>query len=292
MRNRIRNINILVILLVSVFLIIPKDVSAINTVECDSDAAEFTCEYYLPESDILPSGTKEILLSTLGYPFGGHLIVLDGKATHYEMTFTYNICTDGKGGMKADIHTWNTGAYNLDIEKFLKNPEYFYDADTYEARCPYAYIRVNNNLGWFESSYIKIRKTKDNVNELCTACVIYGKDGYLKNYNGKPFITDPSSVPSESYDDCTAILGTEEYSLGWLIKKFLFYFKILIPVLILVLSTIEFVKAIIINDEDTMKKTQKRLIIRIIVAIILFLVPTIVDLLLDVFGLTAGRCQL
>lgn len=270
------------------FLFVPKNVMAADTIVCNNEAAKFTCEYNLPSSGLLPSDAKEFAAYFIGGLVGG----ITTKATHDEMQFKYNICTDGKGGMKADIYTWNTGDYELNIANFIESPAYFYEGDDYTARCPDAYIRVDNNYGILEDSKIKIRKTKGNVNSPCFHCTVYRVQADMINYNGNPFYTDPTSFSSTSFDDCNAILGTEEYSLGWLIKKFLLYFKVLIPIIVLTLSVVEFVKAIIVNDDDTLKKAQKRLIIRLVIAIVLFLVPTIVDLLLDVFGFTASNCNL
>lgn len=284
--KKTKKILFLIILFVSLFFVFPNDVHAISASQCNDEAAKFRCQYYIPESGLIPDSIGEGILSVLS-PAG----YLDSNPTHYEMWFTYDICTDGRGGMVGTFSSFNAeGMYDVNAYPFLENPEYFYDRDTLTAKCPNAFIRVNNNT--FSKGEIKIRKTKQNVMDLCTACTVYEVEADMLNYNGNPFYTDPTSFPSDPFDDCRAILGTEDYSLGWLIKKFLLYFKVLIPIVVLILSVVEFVKAIIINDEDTLKKAQKRLIIRLVIAIVLFLIPTIVDLLLDVFGFTASNCNL
>ena len=43
------------------------------------------------------------------------------------------------------------------------------------------------------------------------------------------------------------------------------------------------------NDDDSMKKAQKKLMIRLILAVALFLVPTLVTVLLNIFGITTNE---
>ena len=282
--KRLNKILFLILLFVGVFFI-PSNVRAANTTVCNDEAAKFRCEYYIPESELIDSFGDVILAQF------NPAVYFSSNPTHYEMWFIYDICTDGRGGMVGTFSSYNAeGIYDISAYPFLDDASYFYEGDNFTARCPDAFIRVNNNS--LSRGEIKIRKTKRNVMEVCTTCTVYQVAADMLNYNGKPFYIDPLSFPSKSFDDCNAILGTEDYSLGWLIKKFLLYFKVLIPIVVLALSVVEFVKAIIVNDDDTLKKAQKRLIIRLVIAIVLFLVPTIVDLLLDVFGFTASNCNL
>lgn len=97
--------------------------------------------------------------------------------------------------------------------------------------------------------------------------------------------------------NCTSLLGdvpedgSDNGSVSWLLNKFFMYFKICVPIIVLIFSTVDFVKAIILNNDDNMKKAYNKLIIRIIIAIVLFLVPHLVQLLLTIFGMDAnGIC--
>ena len=90
---------------------------------------------------------------------------------------------------------------------------------------------------------------------------------------------------------CTdTILGdpSDSDSVAWLLQQIFNYLKILGPMVILVMSAIDFTKAIIAGDDETMQKCYKRLITRLILAVALFVVPTLVEVLLDAFGLTGG----
>lgn len=81
--------------------------------------------------------------------------------------------------------------------------------------------------------------------------------------------------------DCPDIINMEEGKLGWLLNTLLNYIRIIGPVLVVLLSAIDFIKAVLGTDEKAMKEAQNKLIIRLVAAVALFLVPTLVQLLLS-----------
>lgn len=93
--------------------------------------------------------------------------------------------------------------------------------------------------------------------------------------------------------DCeggNSILGDpeDEDSVAWLLQQALNYIKIIGPILVVILSSIDFAQVIIKSDEDAMKKAQKKLITRLILAACLFFIPTLVQVMLDIFGITSS----
>ena len=76
----------------------------------------------------------------------------------------------------------------------------------------------------------------------------------------------------------------EEGSVYDLLQTLLDYIKILGPILVVILSAVDFIKAVASSDEDAMKKAQHRLVIRLIAALALFLIPTFVQLILELIG--------
>ena len=78
----------------------------------------------------------------------------------------------------------------------------------------------------------------------------------------------------------------DENSVAWLLQQILNYIRALGPMIVIVMSGIEFTKVIISSDDDGMAKAQKKLITRLILVAALFFVPTIVLALLDLFGMT------
>lgn len=86
-----------------------------------------------------------------------------------------------------------------------------------------------------------------------------------------------------------ALLGdpNDENSVAWLVQKILNYIKVLGPMIIVVMSGIDFLMAIIKSDDESMAKATKKLMTRLILAISLFFVTLLVDFLLGIFGITS-----
>lgn len=61
------------------------------------------------------------------------------------------------------------------------------------------------------------------------------------------------------------------------IKKLIKIISIIVPAILIVLITLDFVKSVIANEEDEMKKANKTVIKRIAMALIVFFIPIIVD---------------
>ncbi len=76
---------------------------------------------------------------------------------------------------------------------------------------------------------------------------------------------------------------------AWIINKILKYFRIIAPMIVLVLSALDFAKALISSDDEVMQKNYKKLISRLILILALYFVPLLVDILLQIFGLTCGQ---
>ncbi len=113
--------------------------------------------------------------------------------------------------------------------------------------------------------------------------------------SGKSITAEDMQKWMEGYNgdvDCsgkTGILGdpNDENSVAWLLQQILNYIKVLGPLLVIVLSAIDFIKVIIQSDDESMAKAQKKLIIRLLLAAALFFIPTLVTVLLNIFGITS-----
>lgn len=84
----------------------------------------------------------------------------------------------------------------------------------------------------------------------------------------------------------------ECYGLSGLLNVIKFLLKIVqwvVPVILILLGTIDLVKAVIAGKDDDIKKHQQTLIKRIIAAVIVFLVPIIVSILMGWIGNTEWR---
>ena len=88
---------------------------------------------------------------------------------------------------------------------------------------------------------------------------------------------------------CDSILGdpNDENSVAWLLNKILTYTTIVGMILVVVLSSIDFLKVIVNSSDDDMAKAAKKLALRLIFAAFLFFVPTLTAAGLDIFNLTS-----
>lgn len=86
------------------------------------------------------------------------------------------------------------------------------------------------------------------------------------------------------------VLGdpTDEDSVAWLVYLILNIIKVAGPILVILLSSVDFILVIVKSDNEAFAKAQKKLITRLVLAILLFLVPVIVQVILEVFGITGS----
>lgn len=92
---------------------------------------------------------------------------------------------------------------------------------------------------------------------------------------------------------CNSLLGRvdDEDSVAWLLQQILNYIKVLGPLLVIILSGLDFAKIIVNSDDKSMAQAQKKLILRLLLAASLFFIPTLVGILLNLFGITS-TCEL
>lgn len=114
-----------------------------------------------------------------------------------------------------------------------------------------------------------------------------------------PKVTSSSEVEGlmdnydeDSYQSCEgsdSVLGDpkDESSVAWLLDQILTYATIAGMLLVVVLSSVDFLSVIVKSDDESMSKAARKFGLRLIFAILLFFVPTITNALLDIFGLTS-----
>lgn len=123
-------------------------------------------------------------------------------------------------------------------------------------------LSVNNNS--FNSIYILDENT-DTINDILEET---GKDQGCTGSNS--LLGDPN----------------DESSVAWLLQQILNFIKILGPILVVILSSVDFIQVIVKSDDESMGKAQKKLIKRLVLAALLFVIPSLVQTILEVFGIT------
>ena len=122
---------------------------------------------------------------------------------------------------------------------------------------------------------------------------VYAQENVVTNNISTMSISDNINI-AVSCTGSNAALGdvNDPDSVAWLLKKLLNYIKILWPFLVLIYSSIDFIKAIVTSDDESLKKATKNLSMRLILALALFLIPVFVSVMLNIVGLTSDLCGL
>lgn len=68
------------------------------------------------------------------------------------------------------------------------------------------------------------------------------------------------------------------------------FLKIIVPLLIIGLSTYDFIKAVTAKDDKGLKKAFQTLLKRIACAIVLFFLPVLINLLLELVAVNSNVC--
>lgn len=127
---------------------------------------------------------------------------------------------------------------------------------------------INNNIdGIFNNIYLLEKEGITSTEEM---------EDWMDEYNQEQTCEGSGSILGDPED---------EDSVAWLLQQVLNYIKVLGPILVVVLSSIDFAQVIVKSDDDAMKKAQKKLFTRLILAACLFFIPTLVQALLELFGI-------
>lgn len=79
-------------------------------------------------------------------------------------------------------------------------------------------------------------------------------------------------------------LGTEAVQVIAIVRLIMNVICIAVPIVMIVLGSIDLFKAVTSSKDEEIKKKQQTLIKRIIAGVLVFLVPTIVSLLMNLIG--------
>lgn len=105
---------------------------------------------------------------------------------------------------------------------------------------------------------------------------------YYEEYIEQGLIkSDPEGNWScEKYD---AIFGskTDPSSISYMVNEALKYIRIIVPILIILLGTLDFAKAVLAGKADEMKKAQSTFVKRLIAGVAVFFVPILVNIIMD-----------
>lgn len=138
-------------------------------------------------------------------------------------------------------------------------------------------------------------KKKDEVSEYCKSILKtlnYAEGGCVSScINLSKELADMEIKYGirSAYKETKCNIGPSILNLVYNVLKWL---KYIAPVLVIILSILDFIKALASQKDDDMKKAQEKFVKRLIVAVILFLLPLIINFMLSTFGLYNSECDI
>lgn len=113
--------------------------------------------------------------------------------------------------------------------------------------------------------------------------------GFYASYqssNGNPYTandyygvsTDVETGGTDVDVTCDTLFDAE---LKGIINEILGYVRIIVPILVILLGTLDLAKAVLAGKEDEMRKAQKTFIMRLIAGVAVFFVPLLVDIVME-----------
>lgn len=90
-----------------------------------------------------------------------------------------------------------------------------------------------------------------------------------------------------NFTDCGSVLGPDLTSVLQDVYRAV---QIAIPILVILLCSVDMVRAVVSQDEKDMQAAQAKAIKRVIIGMAVFFVPLILDVLLDLVGIASGTC--
>lgn len=111
----------------------------------------------------------------------------------------------------------------------------------------------------------------------------------INNYNESNVVRLDFEDIGDDDQDCEYVLGDpdDEKSVAYMLQKIFDYIKIIGPILVIALSGFDFAKNALMQDDESMKKASKKLIIRLICAMLLYFVPVITSFIINLINNTS-----
>lgn len=245
-----------------------KSTKVISSCKGQDIAVYNSKKYFYPYFRTLKNGSKQWSIDGSSYFNIDDTILFTANGTSNKISLNNK--------MKSSIFTTNGVSCSNDIYRCVnkKSDNYIYELSTYSSYCTKDELGANDGQGFGSNS---VDGSLGDPSDTTTT-----DDDLLSSYNSSDYVSGSAN--------CNSILGdaSDTDSVAWLLQEILNYIKILGPILVIVLSGIDFAKAIVVSDEENMRKTQKKFIIRLLAAALLFLLPNLVTVLLEIFGITSS----
>lgn len=160
----------------------------------------------------------------------------------------------------------------------------------------YAYIKIAGDEP-SEETYVLLDCTKRSDDSHQDVKIIlspkYSSDGSSSSGTGSNGSSSNDNFPNHEWGDpdgdCEYIFGdfTNPETFGYMLRQIFKFIQIVGPLLVIILTVLDLVKAVTSGDKDALTKVLKKTSKRMIYAVLLFIFPTILDYILrwtNVYG--------
>lgn len=186
---------------------------------------------------------------------------------------------------ESDFYVTTSTNSSLGSYAFFKNDitekELLEHTGDLNSACPVT-LMVNRSKSFDSFSYMYSLRTT----------ITFGGTGTpytLVEASGKNLATGAEASAELSYnihfeeikiENCEDLFGEDSETLIGMLKTGVNIVKILIPIILLALGSLDFAQAVFSSNEDGIKKAQSKFIKRLLIAVVIFLIPSILKLLL------------
>jgi hypothetical protein len=108
-------------------------------------------------------------------------------------------------------------------------------------------------------------------------------------YEGDKTI-DVDPIEIDVATDTTDCDGIFSGNFGSMLKQILALIRFAVPILIIGLSTVDFVKSAASQNQDEIKKAANKLVKRLIIGVVIFILPTLLEVILKLADIEYGTC--
>lgn len=138
-----------------------------------------------------------------------------------------------------------------------------------------------------ENKYIEYNKKKDELVTFCQNVISNSnyeiEDGKVNNCYSSCLKINNEIAGIENLNGGEKTCGFSQRLIVW-VGNIIKWIKYIIPVIVIILGIIDFIKAIASSSDDEMKKAQGRFIKRLVAAALIFIIPFIIEFILDKTG--------
>ena len=154
------------------------------------------------------------------------------------------------------------------------------------------YSQIENSSGSVDSLYKSVHDKEERLSALCKS--VMGNYDFSENCV-KACVNLEADIAKIKDNHGIGQSGSNNGSCGlsariasW-IMKIINWMRYIVPVLLIILSVLDFIKAIAADNEDEVKKVTGKFVKRLIVAVVIFLVPLFLEFLLGIFGINTNN---